>query len=113
MIPTKPPICANCSHSKLHKPPLPRVTIFDPHHHLEGKGVQAHWVGATVEAEVLSLHLEKRTMRVRLLEKVQWTDDDAPRSITFDCPIDPFLARYTIIEAKRAITMCQPADPTT
>lgn len=54
-------------------------------------GGSPYYVDATIEFEVLTVHLEKNTMRVR--SKEQWLG----KWETYDVSAEPFFERYAIV----------------
>lgn len=70
---------------------LPKVKVHCACWKLEGSGPSTRWTGRDVDAEVLTVHIEKNKMRVRYVDS-----DGKPK--TMDVDAQPFFARYNIVE---------------
>ena len=76
---------------------LPRLNVFYNAHHLEGKGNNCHWVGQNIDVEVVSLHFNTGSMRVRSVEKLPHYDGDIPTIRSFDMSCEEFFKHYKLV----------------
>jgi hypothetical protein len=76
---------------------LPRLNVFYHAHHLEKREDGAHWVGQNIDVEVVSLHFNTGSMRVRSVEKIPHYDGDIPAVRSFDMSCDEFFKYYKLV----------------
>lgn len=77
--------------------PLPRLTVYYRNYRLvNDENGETVWEGKDIEVEVLSVHFNAGTMRVRSVEKIAWSGGDRGEIRSFDLPYTAFLEKYHI-----------------